>query len=303
MGPPVSPTHLQSLVRDSICVVEGFLSRATLEAAQQHVRLLYADSPELLYGPRGDGVAEKGIGLSAKQFEGQRFLPYPSGTELNLLGLDQRLLNAASAYLQTSQVLMHQNLVHVKHAGIADYDQPLHLDYEMHTLLVPAAERRFRTVICTIFLTDVGEANGPFAYVPKEFTAHLPPQRSVLTVEETLALRHRERALCVSAGTLLMYSPDDLYHRGTNLVGQGARRWSLTSSFYAAECTFMGGLRWFATSLDKNWPLLLENATVDQLATLGVPRPGHPYWTTQTLINLQARYPSWDLSEWGDVAG
>ena len=38
-----------------------------------------------------------------------------------------------------------------------------------------------------------------------------------------------------------------------------------------------------------------------QLALMGVPEPGHPYWNEATLAGVQARYPGLDMGPWRDA--
>ncbi|GIT62283.1 MAG: hypothetical protein Ct9H300mP20_21100 [Gammaproteobacteria bacterium] len=40
------------------------------------------------------------------------------------------------------------------------------------------------------------------------------------------------------------------------------------------------------------------NATPDQLNCFGVPLPGDPFWTEETLSLAQLRYPKWDMTEY-----
>ena len=35
-----------------------------------------------------------------------------------------------------------------------------------------------------------------------------------------------------------------------------------------------------------------------QLLLFGFPSPGHPYWTPETLTELQVRYPGLDTRQW-----
>lgn len=298
----ITATDLDRWLADGVTVIEGFLSSQATRQVREHIRLLYQDEPECLHGPatREDG---HGMDFHDDQFRGLKSFPYPGGTALNLVGLDPRILDAARSALQTDDILMHQNLTHVKHSGLANYEQPLHLDYPLHTLLMPSRQPRFRTVIFTLFLTDVGPQDGPFAYIPKPHTTHLDPTRSVLDEAGTRDLLAFERKVTVPAGTLLMYGPDDVYHRGTNITGPDAFRWSVTSSFYAAECQFMGGLRWFSEGLNKAWPSFISHATPEQLKVIGIPLPGHPYWTESTIRGVQHRYPDWDPRPWLDALG
>ena len=42
----------------------------------------------------------------------------------------------------------------------------------------------------------------------------------------------------------------------------------------------------------------MEQATSRQLQLFGFPPPGHPYWTADTIAQLQLRYPGLDTSPW-----
>ena len=57
------------------------------------------------------------------------------------------------------------------------------------------------------------------------------------------------------------------------------------------------------TGAGKDWSLILDNATPQQLATLGIPAPGTSYWTARTLKLTQARWPNWDMTPYFEAAG
>ena len=48
----------------------------------------------------------------------------------------------------------------------------------------------------------------------------------------------------------------------------------------------------------RDWHQILAHATPAQLECLGIPLPGHDYWTERTLRLTQARWPDWDMSEY-----
>ena len=45
----------------------------------------------------------------------------------------------------------------------------------------------------------------------------------------------------------------------------------------------------------KRFTQILPSLLAAQLALFGVPLPGDPFWTEETLRRAQTRYPSWDL--------
>ena len=49
-------------------------------------------------------------------------------------------------------------------------------------------------------------------------------------------------------------------------------------------------------SFMKPWHLIMDNASPEQLACLGIPRPGDPFWTERTLERVKLRWPDMNLS-------
>jgi hypothetical protein len=47
-----------------------------------------------------------------------------------------------------------------------------------------------------------------------------------------------------------------------------------------------------------DWNPFVEQATSRQLQLFGFPPPGHPYWTPDTITQLQVRYPGLDTGQW-----
>jgi hypothetical protein len=147
-----------------------------------------------------------------------------------------------------------------------------------------------------IYLTDVTKARGVLSYVPRSRSAELresdvqypPPamQRELVSFE---------RLAEGPAGSLLIYDTN-VYHRGTNLSEPGAHRYTMTVSYRALRSEMIGGNEWARDGNNKPWRALLPRADIEQLAALGIPRPGHPYWTERTLRRVQARYPDWDIT-------
>jgi hypothetical protein len=48
---------------------------------------------------------------------------------------------------------------------------------------------------------------------------------------------------------------------------------------------------------------LMAKATVRERDLFGFPKPGHPYWTAQTLADVAERFPGIDLGEYASVSG
>jgi hypothetical protein len=222
-------------------------------------------------------------------------IPFDCSPALNLLGLHPALIALARAALRTDDVHVYQLFAWAKYTGEADYDQPFHCDYTNHTLTVPADDDRLKTINITIYLTDVSDGHGAIHYVPLPESDTIAADRMIVPdAELQLALKGRERSAASGAGSIFAYGID-VYHRGTNLTVQNGRRYTLTASYKAAGNDMIGYSAW-PFSFAKPWSLIFENATPDQLACLGVPRPGAAFWTERTIRRAQDRWQGWDLS-------
>jgi hypothetical protein len=197
-----------------------------------------------------------------------------------------------------SDVRLYQSHTWAKYTGEADYDQEFHCDYGNHTLLVPADEPALRSVDFIFYLTDVTKELGALRYVtkPDVLAALGRPALSAPDPKDQAALRDWERAVEVPAGSLVAHGIDTL-HRGSNLTAPSGRRFSMTVGYKAAGNEQIAFHVWQATR-NRPWNLVFDHASPEQLACLGIPRPGDAYWTERTLSLAQARWPGWDMREY-----
>ena len=75
----------------------------------------------------------------------------------------------------------------------------------------------------------------------------------------------------------------------------------MTASFKAAGNDQVGWTSWPFHFL-KPWNKVIANATPEQLACLGIPRPGDAFWTQTSLALTQQRWPDWDMSAYRAAA-
>ena len=222
-------------------------------------------------------------------------IPVDCSPALNLLGLHPALIELARAALRTDDVHAYQLFAWAKYTGQADYDQPFHCDYTNHTLTVPADDNRLNAINIMIYLTDVTDGHGAIHYVPLPDSDTIVRDRMIVPdSERQLSLKTHERSGASGAGSIFVYGID-VYHRGTNLTVPKGRRYTFTASYKAAGNDMIGYSAW-PVSCEKPWHRIFENATPDQLACLGVPRPGADFWTERTIRRAQDRWPGWDMS-------
>jgi hypothetical protein len=80
------------------------------------------------------------------------------------------------------------------------------------------------------------------------------------------------------------------------MTGAGRARFMLQTAYEVWGPRWTGRTGWASDSLDSHWTELMERATPRERELFGFPSPGDPYWTDQTLADVQSRYPAMDLS-------
>jgi hypothetical protein len=316
-------TAIATWRRDGAVVLDRFFDAETIAGVCADCDALFAarrrSTDALVKTPDG------GVGVfDPAQFRNQDHLPFAASTAINLIGLDPRLIDFARAALGVDDVRLYQCEAWAKFTGDADYDQPFHCDFKNHTLTVPADDAAQRTINFMIYVTDVTDDLGAIHYVPNpQADAIVGPLRPVLPEEadgearaaisfdqahatafahpRQLALKRIERSGAAPAGSIFAYGID-VYHRGTNLTRPGGHRYTITASYKAAGNDQIGWSAWPFHFL-KPWHRVINHATPEQLACLGIPRPGDAFWTATTLARAQQRWPGWDMTPYRVAAG
>ena len=289
---------------------EGFVIIPDFFTADE-VKPIY-DEYVRLYGTHGDGESpgvalnfagpDKTAGFARAQFKNIDTLPYDASIEMNLMSLHPALIEFSRQLLRVDAVRLYQSHTWAKYTGEADYDQPHHCDFRNHTLTVPSDDVSRRTVDFLIYYTDVTNAHGALHYVTK------PDSDAVLRAgaiwaqpEDQPALKAVERSAAGRAGTLVAHSIDT-FHRGTNLTEKDGYRFTMTVGYKAAQNDNIAYTAW-RDNAPELWQKIFHNASIEQLACLGVPLPGDSFWTQRTLKLTQARWPELDMREYFAQAG
>jgi len=295
-----SAEHVAQWREEGFVVIERFFDKPEYEPVLQDFEVLYRDA--------GNGVgvgsaqpSKDGDGAhfhKALQFKNIHVFPYEGSSAINLISLHPALLAFTRALLGVNDVRLYQSHTWAKYTGEADYDQDFHCDYGNHTLLVPADDPARRSVDFVIYLTDVTKEHGALRYVtkPDVLTTLGRPALSGMDEKEQEALRKVERAVVVPAGSIVAHGIDTM-HRGSNLTAPNGRRFSMTVGYKAAGSDQIGFHVWQATR-NRQWDRVFEHATPEQLACLGIPRPGDSFWTKRTLELTMSRWPGWDMTEY-----
>lgn len=292
-----SPEHVAQWRTDGFAVIERFFRPEEWQPVLEDFEALYRG----VVGGDGTGrplelKPEEARASRGMQFKNIHVLPYEGSSAINLISLHPELIAFARALLGVDDVRLYQSHTWAKFTGDADYDQEFHCDYGNHTLLVPSDEPALRTVDFVLYLTDVTKEHGALRYVTKSDVQEVLGRSALSAPDERdqRALRERERAVAVPAGSLVAHGIDTL-HRGSNLTAPHGRRFSMTVGYKAAGSEHIGFHVWQATRGRGPWNQVLDHATPEQLACLGIPRPGAPFWTRRTLELTQKRWPGMKL--------
>jgi len=199
-------------------------------------------------------------------------------------------------------------------------DQRIHCDYLNHTLVHPPPFDEPEAVSVILYLSKVEDCEGATAVVPRTgngdpaytypivqmpgfgttewknnrkiaeaYLQEVAPEFAEFRMNHLYA---REKRVRYKVGTVLFYR-QDTWHRGTELK-PGCLRIVVNMTFRKAIADWISTqhIGWAWAMMRKGLPMerLIANASVEQRSVLGFPKPGHPYWTNQTLLAVAARY-------------
>jgi Phytanoyl-CoA dioxygenase (PhyH) len=294
-------SHLDAWRRDGGVIIEKFFTADEVSAVCADFELVFQRKEG---GEEGVSFKKSGeIGrFNPAQFATLDSGPFECSPALNLIGVHPALVAFAQQALGVDDVYLYQCQAWAKFTGDADYDQPFHCDFVNHTLTAPSDDAALTAVTILCYFTDVSEAHGPAHYVTRPDSAAIGGPELTFSNDRDIqtrlqsALRERARSTAAPAGSIFPYSID-VYHRGTNMTAPGGRRYAVMACFKAARNDAIGFHAW-QFHHTRPWRNIFEHATPAQLACYGVPKPGHAFWTTETIRRAQVRYPGWDMTQY-----
>ena len=276
---------------DGWCVVREAIPAATLAPAQEAVRLLFPTPAEMVERRGPDAAKWHTWDAPWPEF------PFHS-SRLNALVLHDRVVDLAEGLLGTDDLALYMGIVTAKYAHQSSgYNQLLHADYPNHMLVVPRHEPRFQQVEFFVYLTDVTTEAGATRFVSWQKTKDLPVEQHTLNYVDFADLYEDLSDASAPAGSVVAYRPD-VYHRSVDHTDPTRSRIMLHVSFRHRDAGWGGYQAWPVRGFSFELSKYVQRATPRQLALLGVPEPGHPYWNESTLAGVQARYPGLDMEPW-----
>jgi len=290
----LSPTLKSTWRRDGWCLIEGAIPPADLAAAQSALALLFPTAEEM-----DSGVDDERTTAWRTWDAAWPEFPFRS-SRLNKLVVHDVLIDLATELLGTEDVRLYLALVTAKYAHQSSgYNRLLHTDYPNHSLVVPRRAAGYEHLEAFIYLNDVSARNGATRLVSRTKTADIPVERHTLNLDDYGHLYDEPGEAAGPAGSVVAYS-GDVYHRSVDVTEPGQARFMLHVAYKPAPLDWMGYQAWPIKGYSPEWHKFVSQASPRQLAVLGFPKPGDPYWTDETLAGVAARYPGLDMSPWRD---
>ena len=285
--------------KEGAVVIPEFFKSEEIDAVVKDFQVIFPDR-QAAATPIDNKEKGAVVKTTLEQFKNFENIPFDCSSSLNLISVHPDLIEFARQALKTDDVRLYQAQAWAKFTGEADFDQAFHCDFGNHTLTVPSRDECLNSITFIIYFSDVTEAHGPTHYVNRTDSDNCGGMNRFLNKREDSEFQKElikyERSAAGPAGTLLAYGID-VFHRGTNLTEPNAYRYAMTSCFKKAGNDAIGYTAW-PWHFNKPWHKIFEHATPEQLSCFGVPLPGDPFWTEETVTLAKLRYPRWDMSEY-----
>lgn len=293
----ITEDHLEHYREHGYVIVENFLTSDELSRAHDDIEAFIPGWLDYVADP----CRSKPNGWDRAPDRRRTRFPFP-GSQLNEITLHPELLRLASTMAGGAPLICEQSDLSFKCKGHRnDQEQKMHLDYNNHTLAYPPDRPAYWQTAYLLYYTDVSENQAPTAVCSRQ---HYPERilwPSFYSREDRPALYEHEVRTVVPAGSLLAYSMRT-FHRGTAFRAEGGRVAQFIT-FSPADCPWLGIVGWPEQAVRPEFTDWIAAATLDQRALMGFPRPGHDYWTEETIDGVNARYPAMDMAPYRNAMG
>ena len=287
--------HRRAWDVDGWCLLERVVPPDLLSAAQRAVARLFPSAEEMA------GPPERRDPRWATWDAPWPAFPFRSRS-LNTLAVGDLMVDLAAELLGDEEVRLYLAIVTAKYADQpSDYNRLLHADFPNHTLTVPRPEARYHQVELFVYLNDVDRENGATRFVSLRSTRGIPVNEHTLNLEDHGDLYGEDGDASGPAGSVVVYRPD-VYHRSVDFSDPTRSRYMLHLAYKPAALEWGGHQAWPYKGFSAEWHDFVQGATPRQLAVVGFPPPGNPFWTPETLDAVAMRYPGLDLTPWRAAA-
>jgi ectoine hydroxylase-related dioxygenase (phytanoyl-CoA dioxygenase family) len=297
----ISDRHLAQLRQHGYVIIKNFLTEDEVVRGLEGFYQYYPSVQELQATPqRYGGIYDDPDSL-------QNEFPFASPA-LNHHSLHPAILSGVSRFLGVPMhdIRLSQAAIWAKYAGIGNYEQGLHFDYQGNTLVVPRDDADFQQLNFILYYTDVTAKLGPTAVVSKEVTMRgekaVPLWPAFKTRAKHPELYDAEKYVTVPAGSMLIFTMSTL-HRATAMKAQEGCRFSHHLVYRSARHDFQGYHLWSRQGESEDLQQFVQACMPEQRHALGFPHPDSDYWTPETLRAVNLRYPAMDLEAYRAKSG
>jgi hypothetical protein len=273
--------------------VSGFLSPHEVAAAHADMNQHFPTREELDTDPdRRPGGLYHGMAF--------RSMPF-AGDALHANTFHPGLLDAIERMLGTPDIRLTQSLLRASYATDDTTDQLLHRDFHNNSLLTPHRDlTQFGQVPVILYYSDVGIGDAPTYVAPYSAGTELPMLPTHIPAETAPDLYAAQRPVLAKAGDAFFYSMRT-FHRGSAFTDPTSYRFVHHLAYRASGFDWMDHQAWPLVMDTKHGRRCIEKLTPRQRQLLGIPAPGHDYWTDETVDYLEVRYPGADSTPYREA--
>jgi len=284
---PSNTKAISQLLDHGFVLLPRFLRPTDVKAARKAVANYFPSPEELALKPlRYRALTE------SPDFQQIEF-PYVDHT-LNHIALHPRILDFVAAALGTDDIILSRSALWAKYAGMGDFDQPMHADYEGNTLVFPRDDGDYRQINIILYYSDVDATLGPTHVVSQRHTRNDPLWPPFRPREAYPDIYDLATPIITKAGGMLVFSMTS-FHRGTAITADFGARFTHHLVYRAKRHGFQGYQLWPSYGEQHELQSFLERATPRQREAIGFPEAGDHYWNEATLAGVARRYPGMDL--------
>lgn len=291
----ISDASLADLRKHGFTVIKNFLREDEIVRGLEAFHQYYPSEQELHATPQRYGAIFDDPDSLQTEFPFAGTGGGGGGSYLNHVSTHPAILSGVKRYLGVEDVRLSQAAIWAKYAGVGQYEQGLHYDYQGNTLVVPREDEDYQQMNFILYYTDVTAGLGPTAVVSKTKTKGLPLWPAFKTRAKHPELYKIEQKVLVPAGSLLMFTMSTL-HRATGMTAEDGCRFSHHLVYRSGRHDFQGYHQWSRMGENADLEGFIQSGMPEQRHALGFPPPGHPYWTAGTLKGVKLRYPGLDLT-------
>jgi ectoine hydroxylase-related dioxygenase (phytanoyl-CoA dioxygenase family) len=223
--------HMRRWNDDGYIIVENFLTPGEVRKAQRDLSLRlpfefqYRAAPYVFQNTEHEGVSCK--------------FPF-LGDTLNSVSVHPAITTLVKSVAGAGHVVLTHSLVWAKYGGIDDYDQALHVDVLVQPSPASKSRGKCEQAGVIIFLVDMTEDNGPTYVVSRRHTRDLPLMPAIRPRHASPELYQHEQPVVGSAGLMLIYDMNTVFHRGSVFASRRGVRYSLHLIYLATDISLNG---------------------------------------------------------------